>query len=68
MIEFLITAPFATFTPLESIVDECSARGDRDFVKDALVKKMTGLRIYGYEYTSYIRIQEIHIISVICFK
>lgn len=38
---------------LESIVDECSARGDRDFVKDALVKKMNGLRIYGYEYTGY---------------
>ena len=38
---------------LESIVDECSARGDRDFVKDALVKKMTGLRIYGCEYTGY---------------
>ena len=38
---------------LESIVDECSARGDRDFVKDALVKKMHGLRIYGYEYTGY---------------
>lgn len=38
---------------LESIVDECSARGDRDFVKDALVKKMRGLRIYGYEYTGY---------------
>ena len=38
---------------LESIVDECSARGDRDFVKDALVKKMQGLRIYGYEHTGY---------------
>ncbi len=38
---------------LESIVDECSARGDRDFVKDALVKKMGGLRMYGYEYTGY---------------
>lgn len=36
---------------LESIVDECSARGDSDFVKDALVKKMGGMRIYGYEYT-----------------
>ncbi len=36
---------------LESIVDECSARGDNDFVKDALVKKMGGMRIYGYEYT-----------------
>ncbi len=38
---------------LESIVDECSARGDHDFIKDALVKKMDGLRIYGYEYTGY---------------
>lgn len=38
---------------LESIIDECSARGDRDFVKDALVKKMMGLRVYGYEYTGY---------------
>ncbi len=38
---------------LESIVDECSARGDRDFVKDALVKKMQGLRIFGYEHTGY---------------
>ena len=38
---------------LESIVDECSARGDRDFVKDALVKKMQGLRIYGYEHSGY---------------
>ena len=38
---------------LESIIDECSARGDRDFVKDALVKKMLGLRIYGYEYKGY---------------
>ena len=38
---------------LESIVDECSARGDRDFVKDALVKKMQGLRIYGYEHMGY---------------
>ncbi|MCD8391560.1 MAG: glucose-1-phosphate adenylyltransferase subunit GlgD, partial [Firmicutes bacterium] len=38
---------------LESIIDECSARGDRDFVKDALVKKMLGLRVFGYEYTGY---------------
>jgi glucose-1-phosphate adenylyltransferase len=37
----------------ESIVDECSARGDRDFVKDALVKKINGLRVYGYEYKGY---------------
>ncbi len=35
---------------LESIVDECSARGDRDFIKDALIKKIDGLRIFGYEH------------------
>lgn len=35
---------------LESIVDECSARGDTDFVKDAIIKKMGGMRIFGYEF------------------
>ena len=35
---------------LESIIDECSARGDRDFVKDALIKKLDGLRMYAYEH------------------
>lgn len=35
---------------LESIVDECSARGDIDFVKDAIIKKMGGMRIFGYEF------------------
>ncbi len=35
---------------LESIVDECSARGDSDFVKDALSKKIDGMRIFGYEH------------------
>lgn len=38
---------------LESIVDECSARGDSDFVKDALAKKIDGLHIYGYEFEGY---------------
>lgn len=38
---------------LESIIDECSARGDRDFIKDAIVKKMRGLRIYAYEHKGY---------------
>lgn len=38
---------------LESIVDECSARGDHDFIKDAIAKKMGGLRIYGYEHKGY---------------
>ena len=38
---------------LESIIDECSARGDHDFVKDAIIKKMNGLRIFAYEHTGY---------------
>lgn len=38
---------------LESIVDECSARGSHDFVKDAIAKKMSGLIVHGYEYTGY---------------
>lgn len=38
---------------LESIIDECTARGNHDFVKDALIKKMDGLRIKGYEYDGY---------------
>lgn len=39
---------------LESIIDECSARGDRDFVKDALAQKLSGLRVFSYEYTGYL--------------
>ena len=38
---------------LESIIDECHAKGDYDFIKDAIGKKMEGLRIYGYEHTGY---------------
>lgn len=38
---------------LESIVDECSARGDRDFVKDAVIKKLDGLRVYAHEFSGY---------------
>lgn len=38
---------------LESIIDECSARGDHDFVKDAIAKKMTGMRIYAYRHDGY---------------
>lgn len=34
---------------LQSIIDECSARGEYDFVKDALIKKISGLHIYGYK-------------------
>lgn len=38
---------------LESIIDECSARGDHDFVKDALAKKLSGLQIYGYKFEGF---------------
>lgn len=38
---------------LESIIDECSARGDRDFVKDAVIKKLDGLQVVGYEFDGY---------------
>lgn len=38
---------------LESITDECSARGDCDFIKDAVIKKLEGMRVYGYEFTGY---------------
>ncbi len=38
---------------LESIIDECSARGDHDFIKDALAKKLSGMIITGYEYKGY---------------
>lgn len=38
---------------LESIIDECSARGNHDFVKDALAQKLCGLRVFGYEFNGY---------------
>ena len=38
---------------LLSIIDECSARGEHDFIKDAILKKLEGLNIYGYEFTGY---------------
>lgn len=38
---------------LESIIDECSARGDHDFIKDAIVKKMGGMRIFAYNHDGY---------------
>jgi len=39
---------------LESIVDECSAKGQNDFIKDAIAKKMTGIRIFGFEHSGYL--------------
>ena len=38
---------------LESILDECTARGEHDFVKDALAKKVSGLNIYGYKFEGF---------------
>ncbi len=38
---------------LESIIDECRARGEHDFVKDALAKKVTGLNIYSYKFEGF---------------
>lgn len=38
---------------LESIVDECEARGNHDFIKDAIAKKMSGLRLFGFEHDGY---------------
>lgn len=38
---------------LESIIDECSARGTHDFVKDALAQKLDGLRVFGYQFDGY---------------
>ncbi len=35
---------------LEGIIDECSARGDVDFIKDALVKQLDGMRVYAHEF------------------
>lgn len=36
---------------LEGIIDECSARGDVDFIKDALVKQLGAMRVFAHEFT-----------------
>ena len=38
---------------LESIIDECTARGEHEFIRDAITKKTSGMRIFGYEFTGY---------------
>ncbi|MBR5270570.1 MAG: glucose-1-phosphate adenylyltransferase subunit GlgD, partial [Clostridia bacterium] len=35
---------------LESIIDECTSRGETDFMKDAIVKRISSLRIFGHKY------------------
>ena len=38
---------------LESIIDECYAKGNHNFIKDAIAKKMDGLRVFGFEHLGY---------------
>ncbi|WHH61690.1 glucose-1-phosphate adenylyltransferase subunit GlgD [Petroclostridium sp. X23] len=39
---------------LIDIIDECTSRGDYDFIKDAIIKNVDKLNIYGYLYSSYV--------------
>jgi glucose-1-phosphate adenylyltransferase len=39
---------------LEYLVEECTARGQHDFIKDILIKKTDKLKIYGFPYTGYL--------------
>lgn len=39
---------------LEYLVEECSARGRNDFIKDILIDKLDQLRIFGYEFKGYL--------------
>lgn len=39
---------------LEYLVEESVARGQHDFIKDILMKKIDTLRIYGYPYQGYL--------------
>ena len=36
-----------------SILDECIARGEHDLLKDAVIKKLSALRMFGYAHTGY---------------
>lgn len=40
---------------LISLLEECAAHGDYDFVKDILIKKLGKLRVYGYKFDGYWR-------------
>ena len=39
---------------LETLIDECIARGYDDFESDALRRNLNNLRIFGYEYKGYV--------------
>lgn len=38
----------------EYLIDECEARGQHDFIKDILIKKIDKLKILGYPYNGYL--------------
>lgn len=40
---------------LISLLEECAAHGEYDFVKDILIKKLSALKIYGYKFNGYWR-------------
>jgi len=40
---------------LISLLEECVAHGDYDFVKDILIKKINSLKVYGYKFNGYWR-------------
>jgi glucose-1-phosphate adenylyltransferase len=40
---------------LISLLEECTAHGNYDFVKDVIIKKVSELKIYGFEFKGYWR-------------
>lgn len=40
---------------LMSILEDCAAHGNYDFVMDVIIKKLETIRIYGYEFNGYWR-------------
>ncbi|HBM75051.1 MAG TPA: glucose-1-phosphate adenylyltransferase subunit GlgD [Clostridiaceae bacterium] len=39
---------------LDYLLDECQSRGESDFVKDILLRKLSSLKIYGYKFNGYL--------------
>ena len=37
-----------------SLVEDCFARGEHDFILDVLIKKLNTLRIFGYQFDGYV--------------
>ncbi len=38
----------------EFLIEECASRGQYDFIKDIIIRKIDKLRIYGYPYSGYL--------------